>query len=142
MIELNHVDLMQGAASLDFAGDILNTSIYLSRLGCDLSDLTNLGTDAFSMQRLRRFEAEGINCGLIGQHETCLPGVYAIETDHSDERSFRKWRDASAARTLFSGVAASLADLAEVDVIYLSGFTLTILRPDVRADLIAATKQL
>ena len=54
MIELNHVDLMQGAASLDFAGDILNRSIYLSRLGCDLSDITNLGTDAFSMQMLRR----------------------------------------------------------------------------------------
>ena len=73
MIEFNHFDLMEGTARLGFAGDTLNTSVYLSRLGCDVSYITNLGTDAFSTQMLHRFNAEGINCDLIGQHETCLP---------------------------------------------------------------------
>lgn len=142
MIELNNIDLVHGAARLGFAGDTLNTSIYLSRLGCDVSYITNLGTDAFSTQMLNRFEAEGINCALIGQHETCLPGIYAIETDQSGERSFHYWREASAARTLFSGIGASLADLAGFDVIYLSGITLAILPPPVRAALIAAAGEL
>jgi 2-dehydro-3-deoxygluconokinase len=142
MIELNHIDLVQGAARIGFAGDTLNTAIYLSRLGCDVSYITNLGTDAFSTQMLLRFKAEGINCGLIGQHETCLPGVYAIETDHSGERSFHYWREASAARKLFSGIGASLADLSGFDVIYLSGITLAILPPAVRAALIACAKAL
>ncbi len=142
MIELNDIDLVQGGASLGFAGDSLNTSVYLSRLGCDVSYITNLGRDPFSIQMLRRFESEGINCDLIGQHETCLPGVYAIETDHSGERYFHYWREASAARTLFSGIGASLADLAGFDVIYLSGITLAILPPAVRAALIATATTL
>ena len=142
MIELNHIDLVQGAARLGFAGDTLNTSIYLSRLGCDVSYITNLGTDAFSRQMLLCFRTEGINCGLIGQHETCLPGVYAIETDQKGERSFHYWREASAARTLFSGIGASLADLSGFDVIYLSGITLAILPPAVRAALIATAGEL
>ena len=137
MIELNHIDLVQGAARIGFAGDTLNTAIYLSRLGCDVSYITNLGTDAFSTQMLHRFKAEGIDCGLIGQHETRLPGLYAIETDHRGERSFHYWREASAARTLFSGIGASLADLSGFDVIYLSGITLAILPPAMRAALIA-----
>ena len=142
MIELNQIDLVQGGARLGFAGDTLNTSVYLSRLGCDVSYITNLGTDAFSTQMLHRFEAEGINCGLIGRHEACLPGLYAIEIDPSGERSFRYWREASAARTVFSGVGASLADLTAFDVIYLSGITLAILPPEVRRALIAAAKDL
>ena len=142
MIELNHVDLMKGTARLGFAGDTLNTSVYLSRLGCDVSYVTNLGTDAFSTQMLHGFKGEGINCDLIGQHETCLPGVYAIETDHRGERSFHYWREASAARTLFSGIGASLADLLGFDVIYLSGITLAILPPSVRAALIATAREL
>lgn len=142
MIELNQIDLVQGAARLGFAGDTLNTAVYLSRLGCDVSYITNVGTDAFSTEMLRRFEVEGINCGLIGRHDAHLPGLYAIETNPHGERSFRYWREASAARTLFGGVGARLADLAGFDVIYLSGITLAILPPDMRAALIATAKEL
>ena len=142
MIELNQIDLVQGAARVGFAGDTLNTAVYLSRLGCNVSYITNVGTDAFSSEMLRRFEAEGINCGLIGRHDAHLPGLYAIETDPHGERSFRYWREASAARTLFAGAGARLADLAGFDVIYLSGITLAILPPDIRAALIATAKKL
>ena len=142
MIELNQIDLVQGSARLGFAGDTLNTAVYLARLGCDVSYITNLGTDALSAQMLHRFAAEGIDCSLIGLHEARLPGLYAIETDPSGERSFHYWRADSAARTLFSGVGASLADLKAFDVIYLSGITLAILPPEVRMALIAAARDL
>lgn len=142
MIELNQIELARGAARLGFGGDTLNTAVYLARLGCNVSYITNLGTDEFSTQMLHRFAAEGVNCSLIGRHDARLPGLYAIETDPCGERSFRYWRENSAARTLFSGVGANLADLKTFDVIYLSGITLAILPPEVRMALIAAATEL
>ena len=142
MIELGQIDLDAGSARIGFAGDTANTAIYLARLGQDVAYVTNLGTDAFSTQMLAGFAAEGVGCQLIGRHPDRLPGVYAIETDAQGERSFRYWRDSSAARTLFGGVGASLADLGQFDVIYLSGITLAILPPDIRAALITTAAQL
>jgi 2-dehydro-3-deoxygluconokinase len=142
MIELNQIEFARGAARLGFGGDTLNTAVYLARLGCNVSYITNLGTDEFSTQMLHRFAAEGVDCNLIGRHDARLPGLYAIETDPCGERSFRYWRENSAARTLFSGVGANLADLKTFDVIYLSGITLAILPPEVRMALIAAATEL
>jgi 2-dehydro-3-deoxygluconokinase len=136
MIELGQVDLDAGTTRIGFAGDTLNTAVYLSRLGCRVSYVTNLGTDAFSARMVAMFAAEGIDTALIGRDPARLPGIYAIETDATGERSFRYWREASAARTLFSGLGASLEDLAGFDVIYLSGITLAILPPDVRTAVI------
>lgn len=137
MIELGQLDLDAGHARVGFAGDTLNTAVYLARLGALVSYVTNLGTDAFSSRMVAMFTNEGIDTALIGRDPARLPGIYAIETDASGERSFRYWREASAARTLFSGPGASLADLEAFDVIYLSGITLAILPRDVRAALIA-----
>ena len=138
MIELSQLDRADGQAHVGFAGDTLNTAVYLSRLlpGA-VSYLTNLGTDGFSTRMRAMFHAEGIDCTLIGLHATRLPGIYAIEVDSTGERSFRYWRETSAARTLFGGVGAGLDDLAGFDVIYLSGITLAILPPEVRTALIA-----
>ena len=135
MIELSRIDLTAGTAHVGFAGDTLNTAVYLARLGCDVSYLTVLGKDAFSDRMVAMFAAEGIGTALVGRHDTRLPGLYTIETDVTGERSFRYWRDTSAARTMFSGVGADLADLARFDVIYLSGITMGILPPDIRAAL-------
>jgi 2-dehydro-3-deoxygluconokinase len=136
MIELSQLDLDAGSARIGFAGDTLNTATYLARLGVPVSYVTNLGVDAFSVKMLEGFAAEGIGCGLVGRHETRLPGLYSIEIDGRGERSFRYWREASAARTLFQGVGATLDDLAGFGGIYLSGITLAILPADVRATLI------
>ena len=137
MIELNQIDLTAGSARVGFAGDTLNTAIYLARLGLAVAYVTNLGTDAFSAAMVQRFEGEGIDCTLIGRHEARIPGIYAIETDPQGERSFRYWRDSSAARTLFSGVGPGLDDLDGFDGIYLSGITLAILPVAQRAALVA-----
>jgi 2-dehydro-3-deoxygluconokinase len=142
MIELGQIDLDAGSARIGFAGDTANTAIYLARLGQDVTYVTNLGQDAFSARMLAGFAAEGVECRLIGRHPDRLPGIYAIETDAQGERSFRYWRDTSAARTLFGGVGASMADLGQFDVIYLSGITLAILPPDIRTALITTAAQL
>jgi 2-dehydro-3-deoxygluconokinase len=142
MIELGQLDLTAGTARLGFAGDTLNTATYLARLGVPVAYVTNLGTDIFSDRMLGAWQEEGIDVSLIGRDPHRLPGLYAIETDETGERSFRYWREASAARTLFSGVGASLEDLVAFDVIYLSGITLAILPADVRAKLIAAMAEL
>ncbi len=138
MIELSQIDLGSGAAHVGFAGDTFNTAVYLTRLGCEVSYVTVLGTDSFSTRMLQMMAAEGIDTGLVGRHDSRLPGLYAIETDDAGERSFRYWREASAARMLFSGAGARLEDLARFEVIYLSGITLAILPPERRAALIAA----
>ncbi len=138
MIELSQLDLVAGQARIGFAGDTLNTAVYLARLRPGaVSYVTNLGRDAFSARMLEVFADEGIGCDLIGRHETKLPGIYSIEVDAAGERSFRYWREAAAARTLFAGVGASLDDLARFQVIYLSGITLAILPEPVRAALTA-----
>jgi 2-dehydro-3-deoxygluconokinase len=138
MIELSQLDLDRGSARIGFAGDTLNTAAYLARLGATVSYITNLGVDAFSTRMLVGFVEERIDCALIGRHDTRLPGLYSIEIDAKGERSFRYWRESSAARTLFSGVGASLDELEAFDVIYLSGITLAILPPDIRAKLVGA----
>lgn len=48
---------------------------------------------------------------LVGYLKDRLPGIRAIQTNAAGERSFRYWREASAARTPFAGVGASLAVL-------------------------------
>lgn len=137
MIELSQLDLASGQAQIGFAGDTLNTAVYLARLRPGVSYVTNLGTDAFSASMLAMFAGEDVDCALIARHETRLPGIYSIEVDQHGERSFRYWRESSAARTLFSGIGASLGDLARFQVIYLSGITLAILPQEVRSGLIA-----
>ncbi len=136
MIELSQLDLITGQAHVGFAGDTLNTAVYLARLRGGVSYLTNLGMDAFSTRMLEMFAGESLECGLIGRHTARLPGIYSIEVDATGERSFRYWREASAARTLFSGVGPRLEDLDRFGVIYLSGITLAILPEPVRSDLI------
>jgi len=142
MVELGRIDFTAGSAQVGFAGDTFNTAIYLARLGCDVSYVTNLGTDAFSDRMVGLMQTEGIGTGLVGRHDSRLPGIYAIETDARGERSFRYWREASAARTLFSGIGATLDDLDGFDVIYLSGITLAILPPAQRQALTDATLRL
>jgi 2-dehydro-3-deoxygluconokinase len=141
MVELGRIDLVGGSAQVGFAGDTFNTAIYLSRVGCDVTYVTNLGTDAFSDRIVGIMQDEGIATSLIGRHDTRLPGIYAIETDAAGERSFRYWRESSAARTLFSGIGAALQDLAGFDVIYTSGITLAILPAGQRDALIAMAAQ-
>ena len=139
MIELVTEDCT--AAQLNVAGDTYNTAVYLKRLlaGRDIvvSYVTALGQDDFSQRILDHMAGEGLSPELVEQREDRVPGLYAIRTDSTGERSFTYWRAQSAARTLFQKPCqVNLMDLDRFDLIYLSGITLAVLAPKVRQELL------
>lgn len=137
MVELALDRDRAGIANVGFAGDTLNTAIYLKRCApaLDVFYVTRLGQDPFSDQMLEFMQGEDLDTSLIGHSATRSPGLYAISTDAAGERSFSYWRDRSAARELFDGEYPQLAALAGFDVIYLSAITLAIMTPRGRARL-------
>ena len=152
MIELSGWDPAAGTARVAFAGDVLNTAVYLARLlrdsDIDICFVSIVGTDGFSDRMVEQWEEEGIDCRFVGRRADRLPGIYAIDTDAAGERFFRYWRSESAARTLFAGPGPGpgpgpdLHELAAFDAIYLSGVTLAVLAPAVREALIECARAL
>ncbi len=141
MVEMAHVG--PGKLQLAFGGDTSNTAIYLARLtdGFDITVdyVTALGDDAYSEGMLDVWRQEGVGTDLVTRLEGRLPGLYTIRTDETGERSFTYWRGQAAARDLLEeGRDKSLASaLMGVDLIYLSGITLSILDRPQRTALLA-----
>lgn len=138
-------ELMLGSSedfppALGFAGDSMNTAVYLNRMLSDASTVsyvTVLGQDPLSARLVRLLEAEAINTQLVEYSTDRLIGLYAITTDESGERSFSYWRSQSAARTLFQVDAGEdFSNLVDADVVYLSAISLAILPPNVRHSLL------
>ena len=120
------------APQMGFAGDTLNTAIYLRRnlpRPHEVSFVTVLGRDEYSDQMINFIADEGVGTSDIPRHPSHLPGLYTISTADDGERSFHYWRENSAARTLF---ATGFDVLKKFDVIYFTGITLAILPADVR----------
>jgi len=118
-----------GPATLSFAGDTLNTSVYLARLGMDVEYVTALGVDPWSEVLIAAMQAEGIGTRHILRHPTRVPGLYAIQTDESGERSFTYWREQSAARAFFDlpGADDAMKSANSANLFYFSGISLSIL---------------
>lgn len=133
-------------AALGFAGDTLNTAIYLRRLlgdGSDVSFLTRLGRDSLSTRALQFIQSENINTDQIALHPDRSIGLYAIETDSEGERTFSYWRSQSAARTLFETESApDFSVLANYDVLCFSAITLAILPNEMRQALLNELQRL
>lgn len=125
-------------ADLGVAGDTLNTAIYLKRSAPALhvDYITRLGTDALSDRIVQAIAAEGIGTQRIARDPAGTPGLYAITLSAQGERSFLYWRDRSAARALFAD--GEPPDLADYDLIYLSGITVAIITPQARQALLDA----
>lgn len=134
MIELS-VDPSGRNAAVGYAGDTLNTAIYLRRnLSAEhhVYFTSVLGQDQFSDWMLSYIGAEDIDCSTISRHETLLPGIYSIAKNDQGDRTFTYWRENSAARMLFRNPQGEIdfTALAEMDVIYFSAITLAILPSD------------
>jgi len=124
-----------GAAKVGFAGDVLNTAIYLRRAlgeGHEVAFVSMIGRDSLSDQMADFIAAQGVSVAHLARHPTRLPGLYTIATDAAGERSFAYWRDTSAARQMFDDPAA-LQPLLGFDLVSLSAITLAIL-PQVARD--------
>ncbi|MBX2836938.1 MAG: sugar kinase [Gammaproteobacteria bacterium] len=137
------------APSLGFAGDTMNTAIYLNRMLGETSEVSYIsvvGEDALSDRLIRRLNDESVNTSRIRRSSERLVGLYAITTDQSGERSFSYWRSESAARTLFQEGSEeqqyNFDVLSGFDVIFLSAISLAILPNAVRVALLAELARL
>lgn len=143
MVELTGIAGNTGKVALGFAGDTLNTAIYLKRLlgaDADVAYLSKLGHDTFSNRMTDFIASESIDTSYIQRSHDRLVGLYAIDTDAQGERTFSYWRSQSAARTLFQSDCGELnfAALRDFDVLYLSAITLAILPACAREGLLQA----
>ncbi len=141
MIEITE---REGAGlSYGFAGDTLNTAVYLARefgdSGRRVDYVTALGDDDFSKQMLSLWAEEGVGTELVTVIPGELPGLYWVRTDSRGERSFFYWRKDTAAQKLMEAARAfGLAErLGHYHIIYLSGITLAILVKESRELLLA-----
>jgi 2-dehydro-3-deoxygluconokinase len=115
-----------------FAGDVLNTAIYMKRTFSDINThfVSALGKDKFSTDMLDFFAQERIGSDFVFQSETKLPGLYAIETDDTGERTFTYWRENSAAKEVMSFIHdESIAQLTKGDMFFFSGISLAVITP-------------
>ncbi|MER2491283.1 sugar kinase [Catenovulum sediminis] len=140
MIELQ--EDANGTIHKSFAGDTLNTALYMARLqnvhSAQVQYVTGLGTDKLSNAMIENWQSEGIHCDFIRRFADKLPGLYFVETDSSGERYFQYWRGQSAAKELFSGddFDEQLAAVAQFDYIYLSAISVAILPTDGKKKLV------
>jgi 2-dehydro-3-deoxygluconokinase len=127
-----------GAAQLGYGGDVLNTAVYMARLGLRPHFVSALGADPYSEQLRAAWVDEGVDAGDVLVHRDRLPGLYAVITDARAERSFFYWRSEAAARDFFAlpGAEAALGRLADADLFYLSLITLSIFNPAERARIV------
>ena len=136
MIELS----WQGdVAQVGVAGDSLNTAIYLKRAAPSLQVdyITCLGDDPFSDQIEEFIRQMGIGTEHCERIAGKSPGLYAITTSDTGERSFTYWRSASAARDLFQKEGGcDFSELESYDLLYLSGISVAILPQWVRLELL------
>lgn len=135
MIELSRG---QGGWRLGHGGDTLNMAIHLARFGRDVAYATALGTDPFSDDLRAAWAAEGLDTSFILSDPQSSPGLYAIRTDASGERSFTYWRARSAARRLFAleGAERVTEAASAADLLCLSLISLAVLPPAGREALI------
>lgn len=127
MIELRHTDPRHLA--LAYAGDTLNTAVYLKRsLGDDgtVHYVTAVGDDVYSRQMTDGWASEGIDTSRVMTVEGANCGLYLIQVSPSGERSFTYYRSQSAARRLYDS-AIPESGLDEFQIVFLSAITLSIL---------------
>lgn len=142
MIELTQRD--PASMGLSYAGDTLNTALYLARVAppglIAVDYVTALGDDPYSDAMLAAWRAERIGTAAVARLPGRLPGLYLIHLDEDGERHFFYYRSAAAARALFTDPATlpGLATLARCDLVYFSAITLSILGEDARGRFLAA----
>jgi len=133
------------AINQSFAGDVLNTAVYLKRTFSDLNPyfISAVGSDSLSTEMIGFFEQEHINTDFVFRSKQKNAGLYAIETDEFGERSFTYWRENSAAKDLMSFVDEKVVNsISAGDTVFFSGISLAVITPADRAKFWLFIKQL
>ena len=130
-MELSFETGIRGHAAIGFAGDTLNTAVYLKRyLGPrgDVAFVSAAGHDPYSDAMLDLISSESVITDHVSRMEGKLPGIYGISIDAMGERSFHYWRENSAARALFEDAdLLPWKAIRSADLLYYSGITLALL---------------
>ncbi|TDC97009.1 sugar kinase [Actinomadura sp. 7K507] len=140
MIELSHA--APDRLALGYAGDAFNVAAYLARTAApgtaDVQFVTLVGDDPYSAGMRESWAPHGVG----DRHTRAVPGgqagLYLIRTDGAGERTFHYYRSQSAARGLFGPAHPAEIDdaVADHDLVYLSGITLSILSGPARERLL------
>ena len=128
MIELS--TLSPNTLKKSYAGDVFNTAVYLKRVfpQTQVHLITAVGQDQHSKEMVEYFKCENIDTACVFISQDKIPGLYAIHTDKSGERSFNYWRNDSAARQVIKYLNEDIIDkIAQGDVLFFSGISLGIL---------------
>lgn len=128
-----------------FAGDAFNTAVYLKRTAPDLrvSFLSATGDEELSEELRLALKKENLGDEWLFRIPNSKPALYLIRVRDGD-RHFTYWRSDSPAKLwLRELLAVGPKLLDEADLVYLSGISLAILRPDERhtaLDMLSATR--
>ncbi len=142
MVEMRQEQL--GVWRQAFAGDVLNTAVYLAR-ALPSQDLrvrwvSAMGDDHFAAAMAQFWRDEGLDTQLVRLRPAASTGLYAIHVDALGERSFSYWRSTSAAREYFSDLSDGLSPLEQslnnLQGLHFSGISLAILPPQGRQRLL------
>jgi 2-dehydro-3-deoxygluconokinase len=123
-------DVSPNILKQSFAGDVLNTAVYLKRTFPDIKAhfISAVGKDKFSSDMLSFFDEEGVNRDLVFQSDNKIPGIYAIETDDTGERTFSYWRENSAAKEVMSFInETTINQMLKNDLFFFSGISLAVI---------------
>jgi 2-dehydro-3-deoxygluconokinase len=125
--------------NLRYGGDVINTAVHMARSGDKVRLASALGADPMSADLRAQWEAEGVDTSLVLAADGCLPGLYAIETDATGERTFHYWRSEAAAKRMFALPAseAMVEQAAQSNLLYFSLITLAILPDEGREALLS-----
>jgi 2-dehydro-3-deoxygluconokinase len=135
MVELRPVD---GAyLKREFAGDALNTAVYLKRSApeIEVAFLTATGDESLSDAMVDSWRQEGLSDRLVFRIPGTRPALYLIETNAAGERRFHYWRAESPARQWLQQLVGvgGVERLNGADLVYISGISLAILNSADRA---------
>jgi 2-dehydro-3-deoxygluconokinase len=145
MVELRAGDGNSDTFARSYAGDAYNTAVYLKRSlpQAVVQFLTATGDDALSSSMRNAWRLQGVDAELAFTISGASPGLYLIDTDRSGERRFQYWRKDSAARHWLSLLLdKGESVLWDADLVYISGISLAILKPEQRVGAIALLERL
>lgn len=127
MLELSSVQ--NNLWQQNFAGDVFNTLWYAKALSTNdksINFFTAIGDDHSSNEMLSFINNSGVSCSDIPRIKHGVPGLYRIHLEGA-ERSFSYWRDTSAARQFMKEPELLWTQVANADIVYLTGITMAIL---------------
>jgi 2-dehydro-3-deoxygluconokinase len=129
MVELRSAG--NGFLKRSFAGDALNTAVYLKRSApeIDVAFLTATGDETLSNEMVATWREEGLSDRLVFRIPDKVPALYLIETNSAGDRQFHYWRTGTPASQWLQQVLAygGVDVLNKADLVYISGISLAIL---------------